>query len=113
MESHGLPRMSVPTVISAFERAILHGIIQHLTARMMFPKAYRHRKNKEEGMDDSGSDGSILTLSGPGRVKTMADTLRSGLAKVVGIEPNRIFSHGERLTNMRSTESADANCDIA
>ena len=82
--------MSVPTVFSAFARAVPHGIIQRLTAKMMLLKAYRHLKNKQEGMDDSGSDGSILTLYGPGRMETMADALRSGLAKVVGVEPNRI-----------------------
>ena len=102
LESHGFPRMSLPTVLSTFERAILHGATQRLAASVdwsMFLKAYPHLtrdgaflglKNESEGMDGSGSNRSISTLSGTGRIDAIADKLRSGLAKIVGVEPTRI-----------------------
>ncbi|KAK5214208.1 hypothetical protein LTR41_000400 [Exophiala xenobiotica] len=102
LESHGYSPMSLPTVLSAFERAILHGATQRLAAIVdwdMFLKAYPHLshdgaflglKNKQVGMDGPGSHGSISSLSGPGRIKIIAETLQSGLAKIVGVEPSRI-----------------------
>ncbi|KIY04109.1 uncharacterized protein Z520_00801 [Fonsecaea multimorphosa CBS 102226] len=102
LESHGFSPMSLPIVLSAFERAILHGSTQRLAAIVdwvMFLKAYPHLsrdgaflglKNKQERMDGPGSHGSLSSLSGPGRIKVMAETLRSALAKIVGVEPSRI-----------------------
>ncbi|KAK5182464.1 hypothetical protein LTR44_005476 [Exophiala sp. CCFEE 6388] len=102
LESHGYSPMSLPIVLSAFERRILNGITQRLAAIVdweMFLKAYPHLaqdgaflglKNKQAGMDGPGPQGSISSLSGPGRVQMIAETLRSGLAKIVGAEPSRI-----------------------
>ncbi|KAI1623367.1 hypothetical protein EDD37DRAFT_465964 [Exophiala viscosa] len=41
-------------------------------------------------MDGSGPQGSICLLSGSGRVQMIVETLRSGLAKILGAEPSRI-----------------------
>jgi acyl transferase domain-containing protein len=102
LESHGLPRLSLPTVLSTFERAILNGTTQRLAADVdwsMFFNAYPHLtrdnafldlKNERGKLDASGSNGSISTLSGSERINAIADKLRSGLAKILGVEPTRI-----------------------
>ncbi|OGE57109.1 hypothetical protein PENARI_c002G04917 [Penicillium arizonense] len=102
LQSSGLLPVSLPTILSAFERGILHNATQRLAASIdwtMFFTAYPHLtrdgaflglENQQAKMGSSGSTRSMSNITGPERVKMIADILCSGLAKILGIEPSRI-----------------------
>ncbi|KAJ5592205.1 hypothetical protein N7537_009109 [Penicillium hordei] len=102
LQSLGLVTTCLPAVLSAFERGILHGTTQRLALNLdwsMFLTAYPHLirdaafmglKNEQAELGSSGSTRSIFNISGPQRVAMIADTLCSGLAKIIGVNPSRI-----------------------
>ncbi|KAJ5464054.1 hypothetical protein N7475_007189 [Penicillium sp. IBT 31633x] len=102
LQSLGLVTTCLPAVLSAFERGILHGTTQRLALNLdwpMFLTAYPHLirdgafmglKNEQVKLGSSGSTRSIFNISGLERVTMIADTLCSGLAKIIGVEPCRI-----------------------
>ncbi|KAJ5510516.1 hypothetical protein N7453_002619 [Penicillium expansum] len=102
LQSLGLVTTCLPAVLSAFERGILHGATQRLALNLdwpMFLTAYPHLirdgafmglKNEQAKLGSSGSTRSIFNISGLERVTMIADTLCSGLAKIIGVEPSRI-----------------------
>ncbi|KAJ5356330.1 hypothetical protein N7517_010939 [Penicillium concentricum] len=102
LHSMGLLTMSLPAVLSTFERSILHGTTQRMAANIdwsMFLTAYPHLirdgafmglKNQQAELGSSGSTRSIANLSGPERVTMIADTICLGLAKIIGVESSRV-----------------------
>ena len=104
--SQGFAPMNLPDVLSTIERAILHGSTQRMAAVIdwsMFLKANPHLilNGTFQGLDQAGEDGTdsnrtLAQLSGPERVDAIASTLRSGVAKILGVHLDRI-SDSEKI----------------
>ncbi|KAJ2974958.1 hypothetical protein NQ176_g5785 [Zarea fungicola] len=102
LEMQGMSRISLPAVLSLFERTILRGETQRLAMSIdfsIFLKSYPHFFNnglysqlgsEREGVHDAGDQASMHKLSPQERVAVVADTLRTGLASIVGLEPSQI-----------------------
>ncbi|KAH7476085.1 Mycocerosic acid synthase [Fusarium oxysporum f. sp. matthiolae] len=102
LRSYGLYAMSLPMVLSAFERSILQGATQRMPLNInwsVFLRAHPHllRDGAFFGLDaeesrngDPASCGSFSSPPGPAPSEAIAETLRSRLAKILGVEVNQI-----------------------
>jgi acyl transferase domain-containing protein/NADPH:quinone reductase-like Zn-dependent oxidoreductase/surfactin synthase thioesterase subunit len=101
-ESDGIHVLNLPTVLSTFERAVIHKTAQSIASKMdwsMFFKSYPHltldgayvglsKQQTSEGSGDSGR--SLSQLTGPERTQAITDILQAGLAKILGVDSSRI-----------------------
>ena len=102
LESQGFAPMNLSAVFSTIERAILHGSTQRMAAIIdwsMFLKAHPHLilsgtfqglDRDQAGGNGTDSNQTLAQLSGPERVDAISNTLRSGVAKIVGVHVDRI-----------------------
>lgn len=102
LSMQGLSLLRLPIILSLLERMILHNATQRLSLGMdvsKFLKAYPHLSSnglfsmlggEVDDIVSSEIHGLMSRLSRPERLEMIADTLRIGLAKIVGLEPSRI-----------------------
>lgn len=122
LEASGLSPISLLMVRSIFERAILRNSTQRLAAHLdwsRFLTSYANLSHdgtflgleNQTGTENSNSN-TVLSLRGPERIEAIVGILRSGLARVVGIETDKIFPAEEisqyasdsiTLTQLRGT----------
>ncbi|KAI9036258.1 Acyl transferase/acyl hydrolase/lysophospholipase [Aspergillus affinis] len=102
LESEGQSTMSLARVLSALERSLIYSRTQSLAASIdwsMFFKAYPHLAidgayhglDKQQEVAESDESKRLSSqLSGPERIQAITDILQSGLARILGVDTNRI-----------------------
>ncbi|KAI9164151.1 Mycocerosic acid synthase [Paramyrothecium foliicola] len=101
LEMQGMSVFDLPTILSLLERAVLHGTTQRLALGLDFNRyfnAYPHltcngmfsKVGSQTGPDHLESHNTLSGHSKYENVEAIADTLRSGLARILGLDSSRI-----------------------